>query len=56
MNKVQANFLEQIEENESQLTDWERKFVDDLTKRDPDSLTVIQNHKLNEIYNRVVFA
>lgn len=55
MNKVQAKLIEEIEENESKLSDWERKFIDDIQKNDY-TLTTNQNHKINQIHHRVVFA
>ena len=60
MNRVQSTLLDEIEENESKLTDWERGFIDDLEAKDAflDGamiLTTNQNHKLNQIHRRVVF-
>ncbi|MCP4470162.1 MAG: hypothetical protein GY815_05665 [Gammaproteobacteria bacterium] len=54
MNKVQAKLIEVIEENEDQLTDWERKFIDDITSNDY-TLTDKQNSIVNRIHHRVVF-
>lgn len=54
MNKVQAKLVEQIEENEDQLTDWERKFIDDIQKNDY-TLSEKQNSIINRIHHKVVF-
>ena len=54
MNRVQERLLTEImeSENESELNDWERKFVDDLyNKADDDyELSSNQNKKLIEIH------
>ena len=54
LNKVQAKLVEQIEENEDQLTDWERKFIDDIQKNDY-TLSEKQNSIINRIHHKVVF-
>jgi len=55
MNRVQLKLIEEIEENEDQLTDWERKFIDDITSNDY-TLTDKQNKIINRIHHRVVFS
>ena len=55
MNRVQIKLIEQIEENEDQLTDWERKFIDDIQKNDY-TLTEKQNSIINTIHHKVVFG
>lgn len=53
MNRVQQRLLDEImeSENESELNEWERKFVDDLYNRETDApLTTNQNKKLIEIH------
>jgi len=53
MNKVQSRLLDEImeSENEPDLNDWERKFVDDLYNRGDDhALTTHQNKKLIEVH------
>ena len=56
MNKVQAKLIEEIEENEDQLTDWERKFIDSITANEFYTLTEKQNSVVNRIHHRVVFG
>ena len=56
MNRVQLKLIEEIEENEDRLSDWERKFIDDLSNRDQECLTSGQNKMLNKIHRKVVFA
>jgi hypothetical protein len=52
MNRVQERLLEEImeSENESELNEWERKFIDDLYNKSDRTLTTQQNHKLIEIH------
>lgn len=55
MNKVQIKLLDEIEENEDKLNDWERKFVSDITSKDY-TLTENQNSVVNRIHHKVVFG
>lgn len=55
MNRVQLKLIEEIEENEGELTDWERKFIDDIQQNDY-TLTDKQNKIINRIHHRVVFS
>jgi hypothetical protein len=47
--------VEQIEEHESKLTDWERQFIEDIQKNDY-TLTEKQNSMIIKIHHRVVFG
>jgi len=53
LNQVQAKLIEQIEENEGQLSDWERKFIDDIQKNDY-TLSEKQNSIIIRIHCKVV--
>ena len=55
MNSVQRKLLEEVEEHEEKLTDWERQFVDDIGSKDY-TLTGRQNELLNKIHGKVVFG
>ena len=55
MNKVQENLIEQIEDHESQLSDWERQFIDDIQKNNY-TLTEKQNSMIIKIHHKVVFT
>lgn len=55
MNGVQHKLIEEIEEHDGQLTDWERKFIDDIQRNDY-TLTGRQNEILNKIYGKAVFG
>lgn len=50
-----AQMIQDCESRESKLTDWERTFIDSLTKQVADgrALTEAQSEKLNEIWDRV---
>ncbi len=57
MNRVQMQLIEEIEHNEEDLNDWERRFIDNLQNNYLERvLTTGQNKKLNEIHHRVVFG
>lgn len=56
MNGVQNKLLEEIMEHEEKLNEWEAKFIDDLYNKDLQTLTTQQNHKLNQVHQKVVFG
>lgn len=51
MSEEQRQLIADIEARESLLTNWERRFIDDISRKD--SLTHKQNLKLEEIWERV---
>lgn len=54
MNRIQLKFIEDAEEREDLLTDWERQFIDDLSNKDDDYvLSPRQNEILNRISNKL---
>ncbi len=56
MNRLQEKLLSEVIEHEEGLSDWERKFIDDLYNKDASiALTTNQNQKLNQIHQKVVF-
>ncbi len=56
MNKVQLSLIEEIEENDDKLNEWERGFIDSLTNKDDDYvLTSNQNATLNKIHHKAVW-
>lgn len=51
----QEQMVQDCIDRESQLTDWERKFIDDVERvlRNGGRLTPAQDEKLDEIWERV---
>lgn len=54
MNRVQKRFVKDAMDQPEKLTDWENKFIDDLSEK-PDSyeLSEKQNAALNKIQNKL---
>ena len=54
MNKVQLKFLEDCQDNEELLNDWERGFIDSLSSLEEEiTLTQAQNETLNKIVGKI---
>ena len=54
MNRVQLKFIEDAMEQESKLSEWEAKFLDDLASKEEDyKLSEKQNEVLNRIQRKV---
>lgn len=56
MNRLQLKLIEEIEDNDGLLNDWERQRIDEWSRYEDRQLTVKQNHKLIEIHHKVVYG
>ena len=54
MGKDHASMIEDLEQYESVLTDWEAKFVDSISRRE--YLTDGQAEKLEQIWERINYG
>lgn len=53
MNKVQRKFVMDALEQESELSEWESEFINDLADRDEKYPDAVLTDRQNEVLNRI---